>query len=102
MKIATPITLTYIETATAKLLVGRIEEPIAEDSFVVFHRVSADEYQLQVVSQSGDQSDPVSLASILPAELIDANEQVHAAMIATQARRAPTKAARKRKAKRTQ
>jgi len=81
MKAMKPIAMEYIVAGNRKLLVGRIEERIEPDSYIVFHRIE-DSYWLQVIQQSGNQTDPSSLAAFLPSEYIDANEIVHAISIA--------------------
>ena len=99
MKATSPIAMEYIVAGNRKLLVGRIEERIEPDSYIVFHRIE-DSYWLQVIQQSGNQTDPSSSASFLPVELVDANERVHAVSIAMQQRQESQVAIAKPKQKR--
>lgn len=101
MKATDPIPMQFIEADRTKLLLGKCERPIPMDSYFVLRRV-ADQYQLLVVEQSNDLSDPVSLAAFLSPEDIDANERIHAACIALEAgkkKRKPRKTKRASEAK---
>jgi hypothetical protein len=92
-----PIPLAYVATPKSKLLVGRVSTAIPVDSFLVFRKVE-DAYEIQVVVQSGDTSDPQALASFLDPADVDAGELLHAACLAFESTAKP-KPKRKPKSK---
>ena len=85
-----------IATPKTKLLLAKAEREIPADSYLVLRRID-DAYQLVVVQQSGDTTDPITLASFIAPEDVDAGEAFHAACIALETTK-PKRKPRKRKA----
>ena len=84
-----------IATAKTKLLLAKAEREIPAESYLVLRKIE-DCYQIVIVQQSGDPSDPATLASFLAPEDVDAGEAFHAACIALETTKA-TRKTRKRK-----
>jgi hypothetical protein len=85
-----------VATVKTKLLLAKAEREIPEDAYLVLRKIE-NEYQIVVVEQSGDTSDPITLAAFFAPEDVDANEAFHAACIALESTK-PKRKPRKRKA----
>jgi hypothetical protein len=86
-----------VATVKTKLLLAKAEREIPVDAYLVLRKID-DVYQLVVVEQSNDTSDPVSLASFIAPEDVDAGEAFHAACIALEATKAKRKPRKKKNA----
>ena len=84
-----------VSTGRTKLLLAKAEREIPAASYLVLRKID-DSYQILAVEQSGDSSDPVTLASFIAPEDVDAGEALHAACIALETTK-PKRKPRKRK-----
>lgn len=89
--------MVYVETPATKLILAKAEREIPADSFLVLRKIEQI-YQLVIVEQSGDTSDPVTLASFLAPEDVDAGEAFHAACIAIETTKPKRKSRKAKKA----
>lgn len=79
-----------VTTIKTRLLLAKAEREIPADCYLVLRKVE-ELYQIVVVEQSGDTSDPAVLASFIDPTDVDAGEALHAACIALEKPRSTRK-----------
>lgn len=95
MKYRATYLMQSVATPKTRLLLAKAERAIPEDAYLVLRKID-DAYQIMVIEQSHDTTDPVVLASFISPEDVDAGEAFHAACIALENTK-PKRKPRKRK-----
>jgi hypothetical protein len=98
MKLTQKIPMPFIQCGDTKLVCGKALEPIAAGSVLMLVKLGSTDFELRVVSESGDESDPLLLASWLAPEQVDEIERAVTKSIAVAK---PKRSRRPRKSKAT-
>jgi len=96
MKIQQTIGMTRLDATAVQYLHCTVADPIPSGSVLVLRKRQDGQFEIVVVVQPNDQTDPILLASFLDPEIVDA---IRAESIASIVRKAKPKRSRKAKAK---
>jgi hypothetical protein len=82
MKLTQKIPMPFADCGGTKFVVGRNDEAIQANSVLLLVKLGDNRFELRVVANSGDVTDPLMLAAFIDAAQVDAMEKQIAAMLA--------------------
>jgi len=98
MKLTQTIPMDFMQCGDVRMVCGKSLVPITTGSVLLLVKLTATKFELRVVSDSGDESDPLLLASFIAPDAVDEIERAVAKSIALDK---PKRPRRPRKSKAT-
>lgn len=98
MKLTQTIPMPFVQCGDTKLVCGKSVDAIPQGSVLLLVKLGASDFELRVVSESGDESDPLLLASFIDPDAVDDIQRAVAKSIALDK---PKRPRRPRKSKAT-